>query len=118
MRLIFLIVLIASASSVRANDFEGLCIFNPEPGCVEERTPILNNTFDFCEQSCTLSNPVNVRNMLDGVLYDVFCFSDTPLYEDNMDERVLVLSRFPGGDIETVEVIGNTTHLTLVLCSP
>lgn len=56
--------------------------------------------------------------MLDGVLYDVFCFSDTPLYEDNMDERVLVLSRFPGGDIETVEVIGNTTHLTLVLCSP
>ncbi len=49
--------------------------------------PFKGMTIDFCEATCTLGNPVSVRD-LDATLYDLSCLSDHP---NAGSRRVLIL---------------------------
>lgn len=58
-------------------DLNGWCM--PYDGC-SGPTPFRDGRIDLCEASCTLRNPVPVRDM-DATLYDVSCVADFP-FED------------------------------------
>ena len=60
-------------AQARAEDFDGWCF--PSTACTEVPMPIGNSTFNTCEETCTMKNPVNVNDM-DATLYYVECKGD------------------------------------------
>jgi hypothetical protein len=56
-----------------AQDLSGWCI--PAGACMGVQMPIGSGTYDTCEERCTLTNPVPVRDM-DATLYDEVCRGD------------------------------------------
>ena len=61
------------SGSASAQDLRGWCF--PADDCMGTQIPIGSGTFDTCEETCTLTNPVSVRDM-EATLYDVVCRGD------------------------------------------
>lgn len=88
-RLPLLLAICALPAPLLAQDFSGLCLDMREAGCMDRHIPFTGNTIDFCEESCTLTAPVEVRG-LDAALYDLQCRGD---YGEIPDKRVLLISQ-------------------------
>lgn len=84
-----LVALSAVPASLPAQNLTGLCLDMREAGCMDRHIPFSGNTIDFCEESCTLAAPVEVRG-LDATLYDLQCRGD---YGDIPDKRVMLLTQ-------------------------
>ena len=56
-----------------AQDLRGWCF--PAEGCMGVQIPIGSGTYGACESSCTLTNPVAIRDM-EATLYDEVCKGD------------------------------------------
>ncbi len=64
-------------SASHAQDMTGLCLDLGEEGCTDRFLPFEQMTINFCESTCTLSNPMPVQG-LDATLYNMDCVSDNP----------------------------------------
>lgn len=74
---LFSTLIFLSASSVIAGEFDGIYAPNATWDCKavgmdHGAWEIKDNTMEMTETGCTMSNPVNVRNM-DAVLFDLAC---------------------------------------------
>ena len=56
-----------------AGEFDGWCF--PATACTGEAMPIRDSSFETCEETCTMRDPVVVNGM-DAVLYRVTCEGD------------------------------------------
>ena len=65
---IFSASLFSGAAS--AQDLRGWCF--PADACMGRQVPIGSGTYETCEETCTLTNPVAVRDM-EATLYDDVC---------------------------------------------
>ena len=74
--------------------------------------PFQGLTIDFCEETCTLTNPVNVRD-LDATLYDMTCRAD---YDSPMPGRVMILSQTRGDGRQQMSFIDRHQTLEIVRC--
>ena len=82
-----LVVLAGSVDIVSAQNLTGYCLDNGEAGCQARYIPFIGNSIDFCEETCTLTNPTKIRG-LNATLYDFVCRSDSP---GGMAGRVMIL---------------------------
>lgn len=78
-----------SLDRASAQNLTGYCLDNREGGCQDRYIPFRGNTIDFCEETCTLTNPTKVRG-LNATLYDFVCRSDSPTA---MGGRVMLLQQ-------------------------
>lgn len=101
---------VTSLASAQPAGMSGLCLDLREGGCTARFLPFSGLRIDFCEESCELSNPVNVRD-LNGTLFDLSCVAD---YPNPPSGRVLILeqTRFTGkktlswiDGVETFEIV-------------
>ena len=72
-----------------ADDFTGWCVDNGGPGCQDRYIPFYENSIDWCEETCSLTNRVKVTNMLAN-LYDYTCRSD---HAGTVKSRVMILTQ-------------------------
>lgn len=84
-----LLALIALPAPLLAQNLTGLCLDMREAGCMDRYIPFSGNTISFCEESCTLTAPVEVRG-LSATLYDLQCSAD---HGEIPDERVMLLTQ-------------------------
>ena len=77
------------ALQAQPRDLTGMCLDNLDDGCMPRYLPFQGLSVDFCEETCQLENPVDLRD-LDGRLYDMTCLAD---YPDPPGGRVLILSQ-------------------------
>ncbi|MCC6002643.1 MAG: hypothetical protein JJU19_17555 [Pararhodobacter sp.] len=75
------------AASAQPHDLSGLCLDAGQAGCMPRYLPFDGLSIDFCEETCTLGNPVTVRGLA-ARLYDMTCLAD---YPDPPGGRVLIL---------------------------
>jgi len=80
-----------STSLAFAQDYTGWCFDIGAGGCLTEDIPIEGSRYFTCEETCTLTNPVPVRD-LDAVLFDVICDFDG---QWQYSERVMFLKYPP-----------------------
>jgi hypothetical protein len=100
-RAIWLAVLLStgSISTTGAGEFNGWCFPAASDVCVGEQRPLTGNKFITCESNCTMSNPVNVRDM-DAVIYDVTCSGDW----GSRSFRMFISRYVSGDDVKAVAV--------------
>ena len=62
------------------DDLSGMCLDNLEAGCQGRYLPFRGLTIDFCEETCSLINPINIEG-INATAFDFECLSDniTPL---------------------------------------
>jgi len=61
--------------SLLRNNLTGMYLDNHKAGCQSRYLPFKGLTIDFCEETCTLTNPVDTRG-INEILYDFECISD------------------------------------------
>ena len=61
--------------SLLRNNLTGMCLDNHKVGCQSRYLPFKGLMIDFCEETCTLTNPVENRE-INETLYDFECISD------------------------------------------
>ena len=99
--------------SMAQPQLHGLCLDTLEAGCQPRYLPFVGMSIDFCEETCTLVNPTNVRNM-DAALYDLECTAD---YETPLDgRRVMLLIQTDWDDSKSLWWIDNNSTLEIVHC--
>ena len=59
--------------SLLRNNLTGMCLDNRKVGCQSRYLPFKVLTIDFCEETCTLTNPVDIRE-INETLYDFDVF--------------------------------------------
>ena len=57
------------------NNLTGMCLDNHKAGCQRRYLPFKGLVIDFCEETCTLTNPVDIGD-INETLYDFECTSD------------------------------------------
>ena len=57
------------------DDLSGLCLDNLEAGCQGRYLPFRGLTIDFCEETCSLINPINIEG-INATAFDFECLSD------------------------------------------
>jgi hypothetical protein len=72
-----------------AQDLSGWCL--PADECMGVQMPIGSGTYDTCEERCTLTNPVPVRDM-DATLYDEVCRGDW-MENGSMTNRIMFIKQ-------------------------
>ena len=72
-----------------AQDLGGWCL--PADECMGVQMPIGSGTYDTCEERCTLTNPVPVRDM-DATLYDEVCRGDW-MENGSMTNRIMLIKQ-------------------------
>ena len=70
------------------NNLSGMCLDNLEAGCQGRHLPFRGLTIDFCEETCSLTNPVDI-NGINATSYDFECVAD---YTTPFLSRVLLIS--------------------------
>ena len=62
------------------DDLSGMCLDNLEAGCQGRYLPFRGLKIDFCEETCSLINPINIEG-ISATAFDLECLSDnaTPL---------------------------------------
>lgn len=64
---------VSLSGPANAQDLRGWCY--PADACMGAPIPIGSGTYETCEETCTLTNPVAVRDM-EATLYDGVCRGD------------------------------------------
>ena len=100
------------AVSVNANNLIGMCVDMGEPGCQGQYIPFNEASISWCEESCTLSNPVNVTDM-SAILYEYTCKSD---HAGIQSSRVMVLTQEGWNGIKEKYFVSNKETLPIVPC--
>lgn len=77
---------LALGAPVSAQNFSGWCVDNGSTGCMARFIPFYGNSISWCEEHCTLTNPVSV-NRMEAKLYDYTCKSD---HSGTVISRVLI----------------------------
>ena len=90
----------------------GYCLDMREVGCMPRFLPFEGMSINFCEESCTLNNPVNVRD-LEATLYDMECSAD---YDSPMPGRVMLLSQTRWDGRQQLSFIDRRETLAIVPC--
>ena len=85
-------VLSLAFTPLAAQDLRGWCF--PVNECMGEQIPIGSGTYDTCEESCTLTNPVPVRDM-EATLYDEVCRGDW-MENGSMSNRIMFIKQSSG----------------------
>lgn len=106
------LVLSLSVAQAQPRTLTGLCLDTREPGCMPRYLPFQGLTIDFCEETCTLTNPVNVRD-LDATLYDMTCLAD---YDSPMPGRVMILSQTSWDGRRQMSFIDRSETMQIVPC--
>lgn len=75
------VLLVALFTSTIVAKADNWCL--PYNDCMADVSPIHGNTFDTCEERCTMRDPVPVRG-LNAKLYDVSCIGDSSSSEYRM----------------------------------
>ena len=82
-------VLSLAFTPLAAQDLSGWCL--PADECMGVQMPIGSGTYDTCEERCTLTNPVPVRDM-DATLYDEVCRGDW-MENGSMTNRIMLIKQ-------------------------
>ena len=77
------------SGTASAQDLSGWCL--PADECMGVQMPIGSGTYDTCEERCTLTNPVPVRDM-DATLYDEVCRGDW-MENGSMTNRIMLIKQ-------------------------
>jgi hypothetical protein len=72
-----------------AQELRGWCFAADE--CMGVQIPIGSGTYNTCEETCTLTNPVSVRGM-EATLYDEVCQGDW-MAHGSITNRVMFISQ-------------------------
>ena len=83
---IFSASLFSGAAS--AQDLRGWCY--PVNECMGEQIPVGSGSYNTCEETCTLTNPVPVRGM-EATLYDEVCQGDW-MENGSMTNRIMFIT--------------------------
>ena len=102
----------APTGVVSAQDLTGYCLDNREGGCQGRYLPFRGNTIDFCEETCTLTNPTQVRG-LNAILYDFACLSD---YPSSKAGRVMILQQTDHAGKTLTSLISKSDTKRIVRC--
>lgn len=94
-----------------AQGLTGLCVDNGSAGCQDRFIPFHGLSIDFCEETCTLTNPVDVRG-LNGTLFDMSCSAD---YPSDYEGRTMLLQQSDVGRTRLL-MINNSQILEIVRC--
>lgn len=85
-----LVTTVSTATVAVSQGFSGYCLDLGSAGCTARYIPFRNMSLDFCEETCTLTNPVSVNGM-SAVLYELSCVAD---YNTPLDgSRVFIIER-------------------------
>ena len=57
------------------DDLSGMCLDNLEAGCQGRYLPFRGLKIDFCEETCSLINPINIEG-INATAFDFECLSD------------------------------------------
>ena len=57
------------------DDLSGMCLDNLEAGCQGRYLPFRGLKIDFCEETCSLINPINIEG-INATTFDLECLSD------------------------------------------
>ena len=57
------------------DDLSGMCLDNLEDGCQGRYLPFRGLKIDFCEETCSLINPINIEG-INATAFDFDCLSD------------------------------------------
>ena len=79
-------------TQLAAQDLRGWCF--PAEGCMGVQIPIGSGTYGACESSCTLTNPVAIRDM-EATLYDEVCEGDW-MENGSMSNRIMFIKQSSG----------------------
>jgi len=96
------------------NSLDGLCLDNVEEGCMPRFLPLKDFKITYCEASCTLTNPVKIKDM-SGILYKLSCRTD----DDNRQysDRIMLLKETPENAKKSVMLwIDSTDIFEIVHC--
>lgn len=107
----FVIAAIAGSSPSWSQGLTGLCVDNGSAGCQDRFIPFHGLSIDFCEETCTLTNPVDVRDM-NGTLFDMTCSAD---YPSPYEGRTMLLQQSDNGRTRLL-MINNRQILQIVRC--
>ncbi len=72
---------------------------------------IIGNELRFWESICTLSNPVNIRDLPNAVIYDASCSGEGETWKDR-----IVLSYVGNGEAATIDMIRKDGGMTYRTC--
>ncbi|MEC7963166.1 MAG: hypothetical protein VX201_07835 [Pseudomonadota bacterium] len=100
--------LVSGAES--AQDLEGWCY--PANDCIGAQIPLGSGTYDTCEETCTLTNPVSVRDM-EATLFDVVCRGDW-MEAGSMSSRLMIIKQ--ASDQTRMFAIGENSVTQLERC--
>lgn len=75
-----------------AQDLRNWCF--PADACMGAPIPIGSGTYETCEETCTLTNPVAVRDM-EATLYDEVCRGDW-MENGSMSNRIMFIKQSSG----------------------
>ena len=71
------------------DDLSGMCLDNLEAGCQGRYLPFRGLKIDFCEETCSLINPINIEG-INATTFDLECLSDNT---KPLASRVLLILR-------------------------
>lgn len=100
-----------AVSAAHTQDLSGLCIDNIEAGCMDRFLPFNGRSIDFCEVTCELSSPVNVRG-LNATLFDFVCIGDN----GRKPERVMLIEQTDFSGNKTLSIIEGRQTRQIVQC--
>ena len=95
-----------------AENLTGYCLDNGEAGCQDRLIPFNGNSIDFCEETCTLTNPTSVRG-LNATLYDFDCRADG---DSMLAGRVMILRQKTMGGKRTISLITRDETQPIIRC--
>lgn len=108
----FLMALTLGSTAASAQNLTGYCVDNGEEGCQSRYIPFRGKSIDFCEETCTLTNPVVVRG-LEATLYDFDCKSDM---QSDYNGRVLLIRQKDYQGKLTITLLTKSQMLPIVQC--
>ena len=101
------------AGGASAQPLQGMCLDMREAGCMPRFLPFEGGSISFCEATCSLNNPVNVRG-INAALYDLSCRAD---YDTPLDgSRVMILSQTDWYGRTAISWIDERTMYDIVPC--
>ena len=102
------LALMSSAISVQAQSFTGWCF--PADDCMGEQSPIRGNSFDTCEETCTLQKPVRINGMSANA-YERVCRGDGGTRKDRV-----IIARSTEAGVTSLYYISETFVTKLERC--
>lgn len=100
------------STAASAQGLSGYCLDLGADGCTSRYLPFNNMSLDFCEETCTLTNPVDVNGM-SATLFELSCIAD---YDTSLQgRRVFIIEREEYG-VRLINWIDNRRILSIGRC--